>query len=83
MTDNCFRHINSGLEDSLALLSVQPRHKTQEDNFDLVLQCWLHLCYLLLTLGITYQVSLLKKMQTYYKLWSHHSVLYLLYPPDP
>merc|ERR1712012_1139410 len=51
------RHINSGLEHSINLLEMQPRYKTQEDNFDLVLQCWLHLSYLLVTLGDTYQVS--------------------------
>ena len=58
-TEFGFRHINSGLEHSLTLLSVQPRYQAQEDNFNLVLQCWLHLCYLLITLGNTYQVSLL------------------------
>jgi len=55
------RHINSGLEQSIALLEIQPRYKTQEDNFDLVLQCWLHLCYLLVTLACTYQ----EKCDTY------------------
>ena len=51
------RHINRGLEQSISLLELQPRYKTQEENFDLVLQCWLHLCYLLVTLGSTYQVA--------------------------
>ena len=55
---NYFRHINTGLEQSIALLGIQPRYKTQEENFDLVLQCWLHLCYLLVTLACTYQVFL-------------------------
>ena len=54
------RHINRGLEDSISLLELQPRFKTQEENFDLVLHCWLHLCYLLITLGTTYQVYLIQ-----------------------
>lgn len=55
------RHINSGLEHSLNLLGIQPKYKTQEENFDLVLQCWLHLCFLLLTLGSSYK----EKCDTY------------------
>ena len=42
------RHITGGLEHSISLLDVQPRYKTQQENFDLVLQCWLNLLYLLL-----------------------------------
>ena len=51
------RHITGGLEHSISLLEVQPRYKTQQDNFDLVLQCWLNLLYLLLSLGLSYQVG--------------------------
>ena len=51
------RHITGGLEHSISLLEVQPRYKTQQDNFDLVLQCWLNLLYLLLNLGLSYQVG--------------------------
>ena len=50
------RHITGGLEHSRSLLEVQPRYKTQQDNFDLVLQCWLNLLYLLLSLGLSCQV---------------------------
>ena len=49
------RHITGGLEHSRSLLEVQPRYKTQQDNFDLVLQCWLNLLYLLLSLGLSCQ----------------------------
>ena len=51
------RHITGGLEHSISLLGIQPRYKTQQDNFDLVLQCWLNLLYLLLSLGLSYQVG--------------------------
>ena len=54
---HCPRHITGGLEQSISLLVVQPSYKTQEDNFDLVLQCWLNLLYLLLSLGLSYQVG--------------------------
>ena len=54
---HCPRHITGGLEHSISLLEVQPSYKTQQDNFDLVLQCWLNLLYLLLSLGLSYQVG--------------------------
>ena len=54
---HCPRHITGGLEHSISLLDVQPRYKIQQDNFDLVLQCWLNLLYLLLSLGLSYQVG--------------------------
>ena len=57
VTLDIFRHINSGLEQSISLLQIQPQYKTQQDNFDLVLQCWLNLLYLLLSLGLSYQVG--------------------------
>ena len=51
------RHITGGLEHSISLLEDQPSYKTQQDNFDLVLQCWLNLLYLLLSLGLSCQVG--------------------------
>jgi len=53
------RHITGGLEHSRSLLEVQPRYKTQQDNFDLVLQCWLSLLYLLLYLISVHRLPLL------------------------
>ena len=57
LNEKSFRHINSGLEQSISLMEIQPVYKTQQDNFDLVLQCWLNLLYLLLNLGLSYQVG--------------------------
>ena len=54
---NIYRHITGGLEQSLCLLAVQPVYKSQEENMELVVRCWLHLAHLLLTLANTHQVS--------------------------
>ena len=57
ISKNICRHITGGLEQSLCLLAVQPVYKSQEENLELVVRCWLHLAHLLLTLANTHQVS--------------------------
>eukprot|EP00092_Neocalanus_flemingeri_P030503 GFUD01033118.1.p1 GENE.GFUD01033118.1~~GFUD01033118.1.p1 ORF type:complete len:651 (+),score=133.69 GFUD01033118.1:226-2178(+) len=52
---NTTKYINAGLEHSLTLLSICPQYKTQIDNFDLILQSWMHLVYLLLHLSKSYE----------------------------
>jgi len=52
---NTTKYINAGLEHSIALLNICPQYKTQVENFDLILQSWMHLVYLLLRLSKSYE----------------------------
>jgi hypothetical protein len=52
---NTTKYINAGLAQSMALLNIFPQYKTQIENFDLILQSWMHLVYLLLHLAKGYE----------------------------
>jgi len=52
---NTTKYINAGIEQSIALLNIYPQYKTQMENFDLILQSWMHLVYLLLHLSKGYE----------------------------
>ena len=43
------------------LLAVRPSDKNQEDNFDLVLQAWLKLCFLLIDIQQSYEARIESK----------------------
>ena len=48
---NTTKYINAGIDQSMALLSISPQYQTQVENFELILQSWVHLVYLLLHLS--------------------------------
>jgi len=52
---NTTKYINAGIEQSMALLSICPQYQTQLENFDLILQSWMHLVYLLLHLSKSFE----------------------------
>jgi len=52
---NTTKYINAGLEQSIALLNICPQYQTQLENFDLILQSWMHLVYLLLHLSKSFE----------------------------